>query len=95
MSLSETEQVFLRDLVKVARQRPHHVAWTDRDGTSRQSALTQAEVVQLNVIAQRQGMSKSEALRQAAHVPVAKGKESPAVTPVEPPEIAPVAPVSG
>ena len=74
MSLSESEQLFLRDLVKVARQRTYHIAWTDRDGTARQSALTNAEVVQLNVIAQKQGTSKSETLRQAAHVPVAKGK---------------------
>jgi hypothetical protein len=84
MGQSEAEQVFLRDLVKVARQRPHHVPWTDRDGTARQSALTQAEVVQLNVIAHRERISKGEALRQAAHVPVIKSKASPPASPAAP-----------
>ena len=72
MNLPDDEQTFLRDLVKTARQKSHFVKWTDRDGTERQTVLTQAEVVRLNVIAHRQGISKAELLRQAAHVPVAK-----------------------
>jgi hypothetical protein len=70
MDLSDADQAFLRDLVKASRQKHHLVSWTDRDGTSRQTTLTQAEVVRLNVIAQSLGASKSEALRRAAHIPV-------------------------
>ena len=80
MNLPEDEQAFLRDLVKTSRQKSHFVEWTDRDGTERLTVLGQAEVVQLNKIAHRQGISKGELLRQAAHVPVAKGsgvKETP------------------
>jgi hypothetical protein len=72
MDLPEDELTFLRDLVKASRQRIHHVKWVDRDGSERQTTLTQAEVVRLNIIAQRLGVSKSETLRQAAHIPVAK-----------------------
>jgi hypothetical protein len=64
------DEAFLRDLVKASRQKLHHVKWVDRDGTERQTALTQAETVRLNAIAQRLGTSKSEVLRQAAHIPV-------------------------
>ena len=66
------EQTFLRDLVKASRQRIHHVKWVDRDGTDRQTALTQPEVVRLNTIASREKVSKSAILRRAAHVPVEK-----------------------
>jgi len=72
MDLPDDEQAFLRDLVKASRQKIHLVKWVDRDGTDRQTVLTQAEVVRLNAIAQRLGTSKSEVLRQAAHIPVAK-----------------------
>ena len=72
MNLPEDEKNFLRDLVKVSRQKVHHLTWVDRDGTQRQTALTQAEAVRLNAIAQRLKTSKSDVLRQAAHIPVAK-----------------------
>ena len=72
MDPSDDEQIFLRDLVKAARQKHHHVTWTDRDGTERHTTLTQTEVVRLNTIAARLNVSKSEALRRAAHVPVTK-----------------------
>ena len=72
MNLPDDEHAFLRELVKASRQKIHHVDWIDRDGTARQTALTQAEVVRLNTIAQRLKVSKSEVLRQAAHIPVAK-----------------------
>lgn len=72
VNLSDDETSFLRELVKISRQKIHHVTWKDRDGTDRQTALTQAEVVRLNGIAQRLKVSKSEVLRQAAHVPVPK-----------------------
>jgi hypothetical protein len=69
---SEDEAIFLRDLVKASRQKIHHVKWKDRDGTDRQTALSQTEVVRLNTIAGREKVSKSEILRRAAHVPVEK-----------------------
>lgn len=75
MDLPEEDLGFLSDLVKASRQRVHHVAWTDRDGTPRQTALTPAEVVRVNVLAQRLGISKSELLRQAAHIPVAQRRK--------------------
>jgi hypothetical protein len=74
---------FLRDLVKASRQKIHVVKWTDRDGSARQTTLTQQEVVRLNIIADRLKTSKSEVLRQAAHVPVAKAPRIPG--PAEPP----------
>ena len=72
MDLPDDEKAFVRDLVKVSRQKIHIVKWVDRDGTARQTTLTQAEAVRLNTIASRLGTSKSEVLRQAAHIPVAK-----------------------
>ena len=72
MDFLEDEQPFLRDLVKATRQKIHVVKWIDRDGTDRQTVLNQAEVVKLNTIAARLRISKSEVLRQAAHIPVAK-----------------------
>jgi hypothetical protein len=72
MDLLEDENSFLRDLVKASRQKTHLVKWVDRDGSDRQTMLNQAEVVRLNTIAARLKLSKSETLRQAAHIPVAK-----------------------
>lgn len=72
MDLPDDEQTFLRDLVKASRQKIHSVKWIDRDGTPRQTVLTQPEVVRLNIIASRLKTSKEEVLRQAAHVPVAR-----------------------
>ena len=72
MDLPEDEQAFLRDLVKASRQRIHAVKWVDRDGSDRQTTLTQAEVVRLNTIATKLGTSKGEVLRRAALIPVAK-----------------------
>jgi hypothetical protein len=78
MDLPEDEHVFLRDLVKAARQKTIHVTWVDRDGSDRRTSLSQAEAVRLNTIAQRLGNSKQEVLRRAAHIPVSKsvGKKS-------------------
>jgi hypothetical protein len=59
-------------LVKASRQKIHHVKWVDRDGVERQTPLSQPEVVRLNMIASRLGVSKNEVLRRAAHVPVKK-----------------------
>lgn len=72
MELPEDEQAFLRDLVKVSRQKIHLVSWVDRDGTARQTVLNQPETVRLNTIAHRLHVSKSDLMRQAAHIPVTK-----------------------
>jgi hypothetical protein len=72
MDPTEEEQAFLRDLVKAARQKHHHVTWQDRDGSERHTTLTQTEVVRLNAIAGRLRVAKSEVLRRAAHIPVSR-----------------------
>jgi hypothetical protein len=72
MESPDDEQIFLRDLVKLSRQKVHHVKWVDRDGVERQTPLSQPEIVRLNTIASRLGVSKSEVLRRAAHIPVEK-----------------------
>jgi hypothetical protein len=72
MDLPPDEQTFLRDLIKTSRQKSHHVKWSDRDGSERLTVLSQAEVVRLNALAHREGISKTELLRQAAHIPVQK-----------------------
>lgn len=70
MDLPTADQDFLRDFVKQSRQRPHHVAWVDRDGSGRITTATQTEIVRLNALAQRLRIGKVELLRQAAHLPV-------------------------
>jgi hypothetical protein len=85
MDLPDADQAFLRDLVKSSRQRLHAVAWVDRDGTQRQTTLTQAEVVRLNVIAHGLGVSKGEALRRAAHIPVSSPLPAAPAPPAGPP----------
>lgn len=72
LNLPEDDLGFLRDLVKGSRQRIHQVAWVDRDGMKRLTVLNQPEVVRLNEIAETLKTSKSEVLRRAAHIPVAK-----------------------
>ena len=72
MELPDDEQLFLRDLVKASRQKIHAVKWVDRDGTDRQTTLTQNEAVRLNIIAARLKISNKELLRHAAHIPVPK-----------------------
>ncbi len=74
METPDDEQTFLRDLVKLSRQKQHHVKWIDRDGVERQTPLSQPEAVRLNTIAGRRGVSKSEVLRRSAHIPVEKSR---------------------
>ena len=71
-NLPEADLAFLADLVKTSRQKPHRVDWVDRDGTSRSTLLSPADAVRLNTLAHGLKISKSEALRQAAHIPVKK-----------------------
>src|SRR6185312_11167680 len=63
--LPESEQPFLRDLVKATRQRTHVVPWTDRDGTRRQTTLTSPENARLTTLAHQLGISKTELLQRA------------------------------
>jgi hypothetical protein len=72
LDLVNDEQAFLRDLVKASRQKTFHVKWVDRDGVSRQTALSQPEIVKLNTIAGRLRISAAEVMRRAAHIPVEK-----------------------
>ncbi|MEN9842042.1 MAG: hypothetical protein RL376_1842 [Verrucomicrobiota bacterium] len=84
MNLSEADQDFLRDLIKTARQRPHFVNWTDRDGTARTTTLTPADAARLNAAAQALGVSKDAALRQATFWPAKKATpaaSAPSATP--------------
>ncbi len=76
MELPADDLTFLRDLVKLSRQKHHHVSWVDRDGTDRVTTLSQPEVVRLNQLAQRLRISKVEIMRQAAHIPVGKSNGS-------------------
>ena len=68
--LPEDETLFLKNLVKGSRQKPHHVKWIDRDGTERLTVLTPAEASRLNAIAHARKVSKPEVRRQTAHIPV-------------------------
>lgn len=70
MNLPPDELTFLTDLVKASRQKPHRVDWVDRDGTERSTLLSPVDASRLNQLAHELKISKSEALRQAAHVPV-------------------------
>jgi hypothetical protein len=72
MNLPEDEKSFLRDLVKLSRQKVHRVEWTDRDGTRRATVMSMAEASRLDDIARQLKVSASEVLRQAAHIPVSK-----------------------
>jgi hypothetical protein len=77
MNLAELDQVFLRDLVKVSRQKLHHVKWVDRDGTARVTTFSQSEGSRINALARSLGIGQPELMRQAAHLPVAKPAERP------------------
>lgn len=72
MNLPETEQDFLRDLVKISRQRPQHVRWVDRDGSERLTALSEADSARLSALARKLGVGKDAVLRAAAHLPAAR-----------------------
>lgn len=71
MNLPAPDQDFLRDLVKVSRQRPHHVRWVDRDGTERTTVLSAADAARLNGLAHQLHMGQGALLRQAAELPAA------------------------
>lgn len=91
MNVSDDEKIFLRDLVKVSRQKSLHVNWTDRDGTARLTALSQSEVSHLDVLSRRLKLSRSDLLRQAAHIPIAKSTPPPpALPPPGPANLSPI-----
>ena len=72
MNLPEADQDFLRELVKVSRQRARHVRWVDRDGSARITTLNEADGTRLKALARQLGVGSDAILRQAAHLPVAK-----------------------
>jgi capsid protein len=72
MEFSAADEAFLRDLVKASRQKHHHVKWVDRDGTTRVTALSQAEYTRLNTLAGERRVGNAELLRTIAHIPLAK-----------------------
>ncbi len=76
MDLPDDDQLFLRDLVKISRQKLHHIAWVDRDGTERVTTVSHPDIVRINKLAQRLRISKIELMRQAAHIPVGKSPAS-------------------
>ena len=69
MKLPDDDVSFLRDLVKATRQRGNAVAWVDRDGTRRQTALTDSESGRLNALARAEGVPAAELLRRTAFIP--------------------------
>ena len=71
MNLPEADQDFLRDLVKVSRQRPRHVRWVDRDGSERVTTLSEADAMRLSALARQLGVGNEAVMRQAAHLPAA------------------------
>jgi hypothetical protein len=72
MNLPEPDLAFLRELVKTSRQKQHHVKWVDRDGSDRVTVLNGPEVERLSALAQQGRLSKSDLLRQAAHLPAVR-----------------------
>jgi hypothetical protein len=55
----------------VSRQRPHHVRWSDRDGSARITTLSQSDFGRLATLARQMGVSNEALLVQAAHLPAA------------------------
>ena len=72
MNLPEADQDFLRDLVKVSRQRSRHVRWVDRDGSARITTLNEADAARVSSLARQLGIGNDALLRQAAHLAAAK-----------------------
>jgi hypothetical protein len=72
MKLPEAEHEFLRELVKMSRQRSQHVRWKDRDGSERMTPLSAAESARLNALARQLGISREAVLVAAAHLPALK-----------------------
>ena len=66
MNLPDSDQDFLRGVIKFARQRPNPVSWVDRDGTARVTALLPTEMEHLNRLAHQLRLSKSAVLEQAS-----------------------------
>ena len=75
MNLPDDELAFLRDLVKATRQRRQVVSWVDRDGTRRQTALTEAEATRLKRLAHAEGLAGAELLRRIAFIPQADARK--------------------
>ena len=72
MNLPEADQDFLRDLVKVSRQRSRHIRWVDRDGSARITTLNEADAMRVGSLARQLGVGNDALLREAAHLAAAK-----------------------
>lgn len=77
MNLPTADLDFLRALVKTARQRPHHVRWVDRDGTTRITTLSTEEAKQVGELARQLGVANDVLLRRAAELPALRNPEKP------------------
>ena len=66
MNLPDSDQNFLRGVIKFSRQRPNPVSWVDRDGAARVTSLLPAEMDHLNQLAHQLRLSKSAVLEQAS-----------------------------
>lgn len=77
MNLATPDVDFLRALVKNARQRPLHVRWVDRDGTSRMTSLSAADDRKVGELARKLDVSKESLLRLAAELPPLGKAENP------------------
>ncbi len=69
---AETDDAFLRALVKSSRQRTIHLKWTDRDGTARLTTLNAAEAKRVNTLARARSLGAEALLRETAHLPAAR-----------------------
>ncbi|HUR56968.1 MAG TPA: hypothetical protein VM029_04630 [Opitutaceae bacterium] len=77
MNLPEADRDFLRALVKSSRQRLHHVAWVDRDGSKRITTLTAADAGRLHGLARQLAIGNAALLREAAHLPAVERPPTP------------------
>lgn len=68
----DTDDAFLRALVKNSRQRTIHLKWTDRDGTARLTTLNAAEAKRVNALARARGLGAEALLRETAHLPATR-----------------------
>jgi hypothetical protein len=75
MNLPTADLDFLRTLVKTARQRPDHVRWVDRDGTSRVTTLSAEEAKRVRELAHQLGVANEVLLRRAAELPALRNPE--------------------
>lgn len=77
MNLPSADLDFLRALVKTARQRPQHVRWVDRDGTTRITTLSADDAKRVQELARQLGVAPDALLRRAAELPALRAADKP------------------